>query len=54
MYSSTKNGPKKYFSYILIYLDDILCIHDDPDLILTQIDKYFLLKPNSVRELDMY
>ncbi len=50
----TKNGPKKYYSYILIYVDDILCIHYDPDLILTQIDKYFPFKPDSVGELDVY
>ncbi len=46
--------PKKYYSYILIYVDDILCIHDDPDSILTQIDKFFLLKPDSVGEQDVY
>ncbi len=28
-------------SYILIYVDDILCIHNDPVSILTQIDKYY-------------
>ena len=50
----TRNGPEKYYSYIVIYVDDILCIHDDPDSILTQIDKYFLLKPDSVGELDVY
>ncbi|KAL7463856.1 hypothetical protein ACHAXS_004207 [Conticribra weissflogii] len=50
----TKNGPKKYYSYILIYVDDILCKHYDPDLILTQIDKYFPFKPDSVGELDVY
>ncbi len=50
----TKRGPKKYHSYILIYVDDILCIHDDPDSVLTQINKYFLLKPDTVFEPDVY
>ncbi len=50
----TKNGLKKYNSYILIYVDDILCIDDDPDSILTQINKYFPLKPDSVCEPDVY
>ncbi len=50
----TKNGPEKYYSYILIYVDNILCIHHDPNAILTQIDKYFLLKPGSVGEPDVY
>ncbi len=35
-------------------MDDILCIHDDPDSILTQIDKYFPLKPDLEGELDVY
>ena len=51
---NNQNGPKKYYSYILIYVDNILCIHDKPDLILTQIDKYFPLKSDSVDELDAY
>ncbi len=50
----TKNGPKKYYSYILNYVHDILCIHDDPNSILTQIDEYFPLKPDSLHELDIY
>ncbi len=47
------NGPEKYYLYILIYVDDILCIQDDPDSVLTQIDEYFPLKPDSVGELDV-
>ncbi len=27
----TGNGPEKYYLYIIIYVDDILCIHDDPN-----------------------
>ncbi len=50
----TKNGPGKYDSYILIYIDDILCIHDDPDSILTQMDKYFPLKLDLVSEPEVY
>ncbi len=46
-------SPEKYFSYILLYVNDILCIHNDPDSVLTQIDKYFLLKPDSVGEPDV-
>ncbi len=34
-------------------VDDILCISTDPDSVLTQIDKYFLLKPDSVDEPDV-
>ncbi len=37
-----------------VYVDDILCIHNNPDSILIQIDKYFLSKPVSVVEPDVY
>ncbi len=37
-----------------LYVDDILCIHNDPNSVLSQIDKYFLLKPESVGEPDVY
>ncbi len=50
----TRSGPEKYNLYILVYVDDILCIHDDPDSVLAQIDKYFLLKPDSVGKPDVY
>jgi len=43
-----------YYSYVLIYVDDILCIHHDAMLILNQIGKYFKLKPGSVGDPDMY
>ncbi len=46
--------PEKYYSYIIIYLDNILCINDDPDSILTQIDMYFLLNSDSVVEPNEY
>ncbi len=31
-----------------------MCIHDDPNSMLTQVDKYVMLKPDSVGELDAY
>lgn len=50
----TGASPKKHYSYILVYVDDILCVHEDPDSILAEVDNYFLLKPNSIVELDVY
>ena len=39
----------KYYSYILCYVDDILCIvHHDALSVLHKIDKYMRLKPSSV------
>ena len=42
------------YSYILCYVDDILCIHHDPDDVLNKLNKYVPLKPSSVRSPDMY
>ena len=43
----------EYYSYILCYLDDILCIHHDPDDVLIKLIEYALLKPSSVESPDM-
>jgi hypothetical protein len=43
-----------YYSYILIYVDDILCIHHDAMTVLDKLDKYFTLKPASVGDPSMY
>ena len=44
----------KYYSYILIYVDDILVIHHDAMSILAQINNYLPLKPSSVGDPDIY
>ena len=43
-----------YYSYILCYVDDILCIHHDPDDVLNKLNGYVPLKPCLVESLDMY
>jgi hypothetical protein len=43
-----------YYSYILIYVDDILCIHYEAMPVLDKLDKYFTLKPSSVGNPSMY
>ena len=43
-----------YYSYVLIYVDDILVIHHDALTILKRLGKYFTLKPESVGDPDMY
>ena len=35
----------QYYSYNLNYVDDILCIHHDPDDVLNKLNKYVSLKP---------
>ena len=44
----------EYYAYILLYVDDILCIRHDAESVITKFDKYFKLKPDSVGEPDMY
>ena len=44
----------EYWSYVLIYVDDILVIHHDAMEPLARIGKFFLLKPDSVGDPDMY
>jgi hypothetical protein len=44
----------KYWAYILIYADDILCVHHDPGTSLAQIDKYLKMKPGSIMEPTFY
>ncbi len=43
-----------YYSYILIYDADILCIQYDPMPVLDKLDQYFTLKPSSVGNPSMY
>ena len=42
------------YSYILCYVDDILCIHHYSMTVLNNLDKYFKLKPGSTGDPDMY
>jgi hypothetical protein len=44
----------KYWAYILIYVDGILCVHHDPGTSLAHIDKYFKMKPGSNMEPTFY
>ena len=38
----------EYYACILLYVDDILCIHHDAESVLTKVDKCFKLKPDSM------
>ena len=35
-------------------MDDGLCINHSPDDVLTKLNGYMILKPESVRNIDMY
>jgi hypothetical protein len=43
-----------YYTYILCYVDDILCIHHDPMSVMSEINGYLTLKPSSVGDPDIY
>ena len=44
----------RYYAYILVNVDEILCIHHDAMLVLDQINKHLPLKPTSVGDPDIY
>ena len=44
----------EYYAYILLYANDILCIHQNTESFLIKVDKYFKLKPDSIGDPDMY
>ncbi len=44
----------KYYAYILLYVDDCLCIHHDAESALKGLDKYFQIKAGSIGDPDIY
>jgi hypothetical protein len=44
----------KYYSYVLCYVDDVLCVHHDAMQQIRAIDKRFPLKKGSVGDPDIY
>jgi len=44
----------KYYTYVPLYVDDVLVVHHLAEEILLQIDKYFKLKPGSIGNPDIY
>ena len=48
MWSATRTDGQDYHEYILLYVDDCLCIYENPNPALLQVDKYFPIKPASL------
>jgi hypothetical protein len=44
----------KYYSYILLYVDDILVINHDAIALIQEIDKFFKMKSGSIGDPDIY
>jgi hypothetical protein len=43
-----------YWAYILIYVDDILCVHHDPGSPLAKLDEYFKMNEGSIKVPTFY
>ena len=55
MRPGVKSDGSTYYSYILLYVDDVLVIDEDPEHILRrQLGKYFTLKEESIGEPKLY
>jgi hypothetical protein len=52
--AETRPDGFKYYSYVLCYVDDVLCVHHDSMQILLNIGKRFPLKKGSVGDPDIY
>ena len=48
------NDGKGYHYYILCYVDDLLCTHNDNESFLLKLDKYFYLKHGSLEDPGIY
>ena len=44
----------QYYAYVLLYVDDVLCVHHDAEGELLKIDRFFKMKPGSINDPDLY
>jgi hypothetical protein len=51
---AVKDNKEEYYEYLLVYTDDILAIGTNPMEVLTKLNKYFKLKPDSIHPPDNY
>ena len=47
-------GVFDYYTYVLIYVNYVMVIHHDTEILLWQIDKYFKLKSSLIGYPDIY
>ena len=52
--AATKANGEEYYSYILIYVDDVLCIHEHPQTIMEMIQSQYPVKPKSIGPPTVY
>ena len=44
----------EYYSYVLIYMDNVMVIHHDADIVICRIDNHFKLKPSLIGNTAIY
>lgn len=54
MRKATRSDGETYYEYLLLYVDDCLCVSEDPKDALLQLDKYFPMKPDSLGPPKIY
>ena len=54
MRSVTRSDGEEYYEYMLLYVDDCLCVLERARDALMQIDKYFKMKPDSIGPPTIY
>ena len=54
MRPAVKDNVFKYWEYVLVYVDDVLCISDKPELTMAGIQRKFKLKDDKIEEPSMY
>ena len=54
MREAVHSNGSKYYEYILLYVDDALCVSEFPKEALLQVDKYFPMKKGSIGPPDIY
>ena len=52
--AETRPDGFEYYAYMLLYVDDCLCVHHDGEAVLNELDNYFKMKDGSIGDPDMY
>ena len=54
MRKASKSDGTDYYEYMLLYVDDCLVISEAPKEAVLQLDKFFMMQPNSIAIPDIY
>ena len=52
--AETKPDGTEYYAYVLVYVDDVIRLHHDPDTFMNRLSEVYRLKDGSVGEPDRY